>query len=154
MNLFEIWFYQGICPVLGFLNHTVVLFLAFWRTSIMLSRVAVSITFMQTVQKGFFCSIFQELIFDFLLTISLRRGGGLKIVFPDFYPSSTFSKRRVISVLIFVFIGSVMASVHDEYFLFARLISLQWGTLGWWRLSPLFIFRCLPLGPQLLQDVL
>ena len=132
MHLFELWFYQGICPLLGFLNHMVVLFLAFRGTSIMLSTVAVSITFPPTVQKGSFfhtlCGIFKEPTFGFLLISSLREG--IKIVFPDFYPSSTFSKGRYIFVFIFVFIGSVIASVYDEYFLFARLSSLQWRHFG------------------------
>ena len=117
---------------MGFLNHTLVLFLAFWGTSIMLSTVAVSITFPPTVQKGSLfhtiCSIFKESTFGFLLISSLREE--FKIVFPDFYPSSTFSKGRYIFVFIFIFIGSVMASVCDDYFLFARLISLQWRHFG------------------------
>ena len=43
MYFFELWFSQGICPVVGLLDHMVVLFLVFWGTSILFSIVAVSI---------------------------------------------------------------------------------------------------------------
>ena len=43
MYLFQLYFSQGICPVLGLLSHMVVLFLAFKGISIPSSIVAVSI---------------------------------------------------------------------------------------------------------------
>ena len=41
--LFELWFSQGTCPVVGLLGHMVVLFLVFKEISISFSAVAVSI---------------------------------------------------------------------------------------------------------------
>ena len=43
MCLFELWFSQGICPVVGLLGHMLVLFLVFKEISILFSIVAVSI---------------------------------------------------------------------------------------------------------------
>ena len=43
MTLFELWFSQGICPVVGLLGRMVVLFLVFEGTAILFSIVAVSI---------------------------------------------------------------------------------------------------------------
>ena len=43
MHLFELWFSPGICPVVGFLGHMVVLFLAFWGTSVIFSIMALPI---------------------------------------------------------------------------------------------------------------
>ena len=43
MCLFGLWFSQGLCSVMGLLNHIVVLFLAFKGISIPFSIVAVSI---------------------------------------------------------------------------------------------------------------
>ena len=43
MSLFELWFSQGICPVVGLLGRMVVLFLVFLGTSILFSIVAVSV---------------------------------------------------------------------------------------------------------------
>ena len=40
---FQLWFPQGICPVVGLLGHMVVLLLLFKGTSILFSMVAVSI---------------------------------------------------------------------------------------------------------------
>ena len=42
-NLLQLWFSQGICPVVGLLGHMVVLFLVFKGISILFSIVAVSI---------------------------------------------------------------------------------------------------------------
>ena len=52
MTLFELWFSQGICPVVGLLGRMVVLFLVFKGTSILFSIVAVSIDIPTTVQEG------------------------------------------------------------------------------------------------------
>ena len=52
MSLFELWFSQGICPVVGLLGHMVILFLVFKGTSILFSIVAVKFTFPPTVQEG------------------------------------------------------------------------------------------------------
>ena len=43
MSLFQLWFPQGVCPVVGLLGHTVVLLLLFKGTSLLFSIVAVSI---------------------------------------------------------------------------------------------------------------
>ena len=43
MHLFELWFSPSICPGVGFLGHMVVLFLAFWGTSIIFSIMALPI---------------------------------------------------------------------------------------------------------------
>ena len=43
MCLFELWFSQGTCPVVGLLGHMVVLFLVFKEISISFYAVAVSI---------------------------------------------------------------------------------------------------------------
>ena len=43
MTLFELWFSQGICPVVGLLGRMVVLFLIFKGASILFALVAVSI---------------------------------------------------------------------------------------------------------------
>ena len=42
MTLFELWFSQGICPIMGLLGHMVVLFSVFSGISILFSIVAVS----------------------------------------------------------------------------------------------------------------
>ena len=41
MPLFELWFSLGICPVVGLLDHMVILLLVFEGTSILFSIVAV-----------------------------------------------------------------------------------------------------------------
>ena len=43
MAVFQLWFIQGIRPVVGLLGHTVVLFLVFQGISILFSIVAVSV---------------------------------------------------------------------------------------------------------------
>ena len=43
MHLFQLWFSQGICPVVGLLGHMAVLFLVFKGIFILFSMVAVSI---------------------------------------------------------------------------------------------------------------
>ena len=53
MILFELWFSQGICPVVGLLGHMVVLFLVFEGTSILFSIVAVSIYIPTNSARGF-----------------------------------------------------------------------------------------------------
>ena len=40
MTLFDLWFSQGICPVVGLLGHVLVLYLVFWGTAILFSIVA------------------------------------------------------------------------------------------------------------------
>ena len=49
MCLFELWFSQGICPVVGLLSHMVVLFLVFKE----ISTVAVSIYIPTNCAIGF-----------------------------------------------------------------------------------------------------
>ena len=43
MCLFELWFSQGICPVVGLINHMMVLFLVFKGISILFSTVVICI---------------------------------------------------------------------------------------------------------------
>ena len=43
MCLFQLWFSQGICPLVGMLDHMVILFLVFKGISILFSVVSVSI---------------------------------------------------------------------------------------------------------------
>ena len=43
IGLFQIWFSQGICPVVGLLGHMIVLFLVFQEIAIPFSLVAVLI---------------------------------------------------------------------------------------------------------------
>ena len=43
MHLFQLWFSQGICPVVGLLSHMAVLFLVFKGISILFSIVAVAV---------------------------------------------------------------------------------------------------------------
>ena len=43
MTLFELWFSQGICPVVGLLGHMVALSLVFQGTFILVSIVAIPI---------------------------------------------------------------------------------------------------------------
>ena len=50
--LLKLWFYQGICPVVGLLGHVVVLFLAFKEISILFSIVALSIYIPTNRQAG------------------------------------------------------------------------------------------------------
>ena len=52
MYHFELWFSLSICPVVGLLDHMVVLFLVFKGTSILFSIVVVSFTFSPTLQEG------------------------------------------------------------------------------------------------------
>ena len=65
MYLFELWFSQGICPVVGLLGHMVVLFLVFKGTSILFSIVAVSIYIPPTVYEG---SLFSTLSPTFIVS--------------------------------------------------------------------------------------
>ena len=51
MCILELWFSQGLCPVVGFLGHMVGLFLAFKEISVLFSIVAV-FTLPPTVQEG------------------------------------------------------------------------------------------------------
>ena len=51
MCLFELWFSQGICPVVGLLDDMVVTFLVFKEISILFSIVAVLIS-IPTEQEG------------------------------------------------------------------------------------------------------
>ena len=57
MCLFQFWFPQGICLVVGLLGHMVVLFLVFKGISILSSILAVSVTFPPTVQEDSLFSI-------------------------------------------------------------------------------------------------
>ena len=43
MCLFELWFSQGICLVVGLLDHMVVILLVFKGTSVLLSLMVVSV---------------------------------------------------------------------------------------------------------------
>ena len=52
MSLFELWFSQGICPVVGLLARIVVLFLVFYGNSILFSIVAVSIYISTNSEEG------------------------------------------------------------------------------------------------------
>ena len=49
---FQLWFPQGICPVVGLLGRMVVLFLVFKGIFILFSIVAASICIPTTVQEG------------------------------------------------------------------------------------------------------
>ena len=51
MCLFQLRFSQGICPVVGLLNHMVVLFLVFKEISILCSVVAYQFIFLLAVQR-------------------------------------------------------------------------------------------------------
>ena len=55
MNLciFQLWFSQGICPIVRFLGHMVVLFLGFKGNFIIFSIVAVSIYFPTNRERGY-----------------------------------------------------------------------------------------------------
>ena len=74
MCLSQLWFSQGICPVVGLLAHTVVLFLIFKEISILFSIVAVSIYiptnsarefhFLHTLSSIFVCRFFNDGYFD------------------------------------------------------------------------------------------
>ena len=57
MCLFELWFSEGICPVVGLLGHMVVLFLVFKEISILFSIWLYQLTFPLTVQEGSLFSI-------------------------------------------------------------------------------------------------
>ena len=50
---FQLWFSQGICPVVGFLGHMVVLFLVFLGISILLSTVPISVYLPTSSARGF-----------------------------------------------------------------------------------------------------
>ena len=70
MTLFELWFSQGIWPVVGLLGHMVVIFVVFWGTSILFSIVAVSVYIPTNSARGFPFSShpLQHLLFvDFLI---------------------------------------------------------------------------------------
>ena len=70
MRLFQFCFPQGICPVVGFLDYMVVLFLVFKGISILFSIVALSIyipnysarrfPFLHTFSIIFVCSLFDD----------------------------------------------------------------------------------------------
>ena len=53
MTLFELWFSQGICPVVGLLGRMVVLFLVSKGISILFSIVAVSVYIHTKSARGF-----------------------------------------------------------------------------------------------------
>ena len=52
MCLFQCWFPQGICLVVGLLGHMVVLFLVFLRNLVMFSIVGLSICILPALQEG------------------------------------------------------------------------------------------------------
>ena len=54
---FQLWFPQGICPVVGLLGRMVVLFLVFKGLSILSFIEAVQFTFLPLVQECSLCSI-------------------------------------------------------------------------------------------------
>ena len=68
MCLLELWFSQGICPVVGMLGGMVVSFLAFREISILFSIVAVFIlpptvqegSLFSTSSPGFVCRFFDD----------------------------------------------------------------------------------------------
>lgn len=95
----------------------------------MLSTVSVSITFPPPVQMALFFPnplkhFSKNQLFYFLLTSSLRRVG-FKLWLLIFIPAPPSQREAIFLSLYLVFIESVVASVYDEYFLCARLISLQ-----------------------------
>ena len=53
MCLFELWFSQSICLVVGLLGHMVVLFLVFKEISILFSIVTVSVYISTNSTRGF-----------------------------------------------------------------------------------------------------
>ena len=53
MYLLELWFSQGICPVVGMLCHMVILFLVFEEITILFSIVATSICLPTSCARGF-----------------------------------------------------------------------------------------------------
>ena len=53
MYLLELWFSQGICPVVGLLGHMVDLFLVFKGISILFSVMAVSVYIPTSSAGGF-----------------------------------------------------------------------------------------------------
>ena len=73
-NLLQLWFSQGICPVVGLLGHMVVLFLVFKRISILFSIVAVSIYIPTNSARGFPFSTYsckQHLLFVGFLMMAI-----------------------------------------------------------------------------------
>ena len=65
MCLFELWFFQHICPGVVLLGHKVVLFLVFQETSILFIIVTVSIYIPMNNAKGFpfLYTLFKNLLF-------------------------------------------------------------------------------------------
>ena len=53
VGLFQLWFPQGICPVVGLLGHVVVLFLVLEGISILFSVAAISIYVPTNSARGF-----------------------------------------------------------------------------------------------------
>ena len=71
--LFELWFCQGICPVVGLLGHMVTLFLIFKGISTLFSIVIYQFIFLPTVQEGsLFPHPLQHLLFvDFFFFLMM-----------------------------------------------------------------------------------
>ena len=75
---FQLWFPQGICLVVGFLGHMVVLFLVFKGISILFSIVALLIYIPKNSARGFpflyILSIFSltNILFSLPLTVILH----------------------------------------------------------------------------------
>ena len=74
--LFELEFCQDICPAMGLLDHTVILFSVFWGTSILFSTMVVPIYIPTNSLGGFpFLSVRERQIpYDITYTWNLKYG--------------------------------------------------------------------------------